>query len=172
LIRIRNRQAADIDLCVQALAAVHQTSGYPTNWPVDPARWLTPPGTLESWIAATDGMSIAGHMILRQLPADPTGKRAAEVSRLFVSPAARRQGIALALLEKAMNWAAANKMDLMLEVTDHLRAAIALYERIGFRLIATKRADWTTPDGQPVTVHQYTRSRHILSATSSTVWRS
>lgn len=161
VIRIRNREAADIDLCVQALAAVHRTSGYPTNWPVDPAWWLTPPGTIEAWTARAGEMPIAGHMVLRQLPAGTTGEGAAEVSRLFVSPGARRQGIALALLQKAMNWAAANEVDLTLEVTDHLRAAIALYERLGFRLADTKPANWTTPDGQPVTLHQYIRSREI-----------
>jgi ribosomal protein S18 acetylase RimI-like enzyme len=161
VIRIRNREAADIDLCVEALAAVHQTSGYPTNWPVDPARWLTPPGTIEAWTAEASEMPIAGHMVLRQLPDHPTGEGAVEVSRLFVIPAARRQGIARALLQKAMNWAAANELDLMLEVTDHLRAAIALYERLGFRLTDTKPAGWTAPDGQPVTLHHYVRSREI-----------
>lgn len=161
VIRIRNRDAAGIDLCVQALAAVHRTSGYPTNWPVDPSRWLTPPGTIEAWTAGANEMPIAGHVVLRQLPDHPTGDGAVEVSRLFVNPEARRQGIARALLQKAMNWAAANERDLTLEVTDHLRAAIALYERLGFRLAGTKRADWTTPDGQPVTLHQYIRSREI-----------
>jgi GNAT superfamily N-acetyltransferase len=159
LIRIRNREAADIDLCVQALATVHPTSGYPTNWPADPARWLTPSGILHAWIATTNGLPIAGHMILRQLPASATGERTAEVSRLFVVPAARRQGIALALLQKTIHWATTNELDLVLDVTDHLRAAQGLYERTGFRRINTKRADWTTPDGQPITLHQYAWSR-------------
>jgi GNAT superfamily N-acetyltransferase len=159
LIRIHNRGTADIDLCVQALAVVHQMSGYPTNWPADPARWLTPSGAIRAWIATTNEIPVAGHVILRQLPASATGERAAVVSRLFVVPAARRQGIALALLEKTIHWAATNELDLVLEVTDHLRAARALYERAGFRRIDTKRADWTTPDGQPVTLHRYVWSR-------------
>lgn len=150
LIRIRNREPGDLDECVEALAAVHQTSGYPTNWPADPARWLAPAGTLQAWIATADDLPIAGHMILRQRA---TG--AAEVSRLFVIPSARRQGIALALLQKAMRWAAASDMDLTLDVTDHLRGARALYERAGFRLTGIGRADWTAPGGQPVTVHRY-----------------
>jgi GNAT superfamily N-acetyltransferase len=164
LIRARNREAADIDLCVQALATVHQTSGYPTNWPADPARWLTPSGIARAWIATTNELPIAGHVILRQLPASAAGERTAEVSRLFVVPAARRQGIALALLQETIHWAAANELDLVLEVTDHLRAARALYERAGFRMANTTRADWTTPDGQPVTLHQYVRSRELGSA--------
>ena len=83
----------------------------------------------------------------------------AEVSRLFVAPAARRRGVAQALLQQAMHWAAANEQDLVLEVTDHLQAAWALYERAGFRRAGTKRADWTTADGQPVTLRQYRWSR-------------
>lgn len=159
LIRIRKREAADIGLCVRALAAVHQTSGYPTNWPADPARWLTPSGLARAWIATTQGLPIAGHVILRQQPASGTSEPAAEVSRLFVVPAARRQGIALALLQKAIHWAAANELGLVLEVTDHLRAARALYQRAGFRMVNTKQADWTAPDGRPVTLHQYAWSR-------------
>lgn len=159
LIRIRNRETADIDLCVQALATVHRISGYPTNWPAEPARWLTPSGTVQAWVATATEMPIVGHVILRQLPASAGAEHAVEVSRLFVIPAARRQGIALDLLQKATDWAAANELDLMLDVTDHLRAARALYERTGFRLNGTRQADWTTPDGQPVTLHQYSRSR-------------
>jgi GNAT superfamily N-acetyltransferase len=163
-IRIRDREAADIDLCVQALAAVHETSGYPTNWPADPGRWLTPSGIIRAWIAATGELPVAGHLLLRKFPAstpgeDTPGEDAVEVSRLFVVPAARRRGVALALLEKSMHWAEANDRDLVLDVTDDLRAARALYARTGFRLADTALADWTTPDGQPVILHRYVWSR-------------
>ncbi len=171
LIRIRDREAADIDQCVQALAAVHQTSGYPTNWPADPARWLTPSGIIRAWIATTGDLPVAGHLLLRQLPAGtPAGtpaEDAVEVSRLFVVPAARRQGIALALLRKSIHWAGANDRDLVLDVTDHLRSARALYERTGFRLVNTALAEWTTPDGQPVTRHRYVWGRAVGGHDSS-----
>lgn len=158
LIRIRNREAADIDMCVQALTTVHQTSGYPTNWPADPARWLAPAGVVRAWVATTNALPVAGHVILRQLPASATGERTAEVSRLFVIPAARRQGIGMALLQETIHCATTNELDLVLEVTDHLRAARALYERAGFGMVSTKRADWAAPDGRPMTLHQYTWS--------------
>jgi ribosomal protein S18 acetylase RimI-like enzyme len=102
---------------------------------------------------------VAGHVILMQpLP----GERSAEVSRLFVAPAARRQGVAAALLETVMRSATANDLDLFLDVTDHLRAARALYQRAGFRLVSTAQAEWTTPDGGPVTLHRYAWSRYAL----------
>ena len=152
----RDREEADVDACVEALRAVYETSGYPTNWPADPAQWLRPPGILRAWVAVAEDVPVAGHVILqRPLP----GERSAEVSRLFVVPAARRRGVASLLLETAMRAAAANDLDLFLDVTDHLRDARALYQRAGFRLISTAQADWTTPDGSPVTLHRYAWNR-------------
>ena len=150
--RIRNRDEADLSECVEALRTVYQASGYPTNWPADPAQWLRPSRALQAWVAVTDDMPVAGHVILRQSPA---AERSAEVSRLFVVPAARRQGVASALLQAAMRSAAENDLGLFLDITDHLRAARALYERAGFRLVSTAQADWTTQDGRPVTLHRY-----------------
>jgi GNAT superfamily N-acetyltransferase len=141
---------------------VFETSGYPTNWPNDPAGWLRPPGILRAWVAAAEKIPVAGHVILMQaLP----GERSAEVSRLFVAPAARRQGVASELLETVMRTAAANDLDLFLDVTDQLRDARALYQRVGFHLVSTTEADWTTPDGGPVTLHRYAWSRYALGET-------
>jgi hypothetical protein len=67
--RIRNRDESDVGRCVEALRAAYQTSGYPTNWPADPDRWLRPPRTLQAWVAVTDDIPVAGHVILRQPPA-------------------------------------------------------------------------------------------------------
>jgi GNAT superfamily N-acetyltransferase len=156
-VRIRAREAGDLELCVRVLAGVRETSGYPANWPADPARWLTPDGIAGAWVATTAAVPVAGHLVLRQ-PADGwPGEPAAEVSRLFVAPAARRQGVAQALLATAIGWATPHRLDLVLEVTDELRAARALYERAGFQLTGTTMADWTTPAGQPVTLHRYVR---------------
>ena len=138
---------------------VYRTSGYPTNWPADPAGWLTPAGTVGAWVAASNEVTVAGHLLLRRLPANSAGQAIAEVSRLFVAPSARRQGVAQALLDQAMHWATANSHDLVLEVTDNLGAARALYEQAGFRRSGTQRADWTTPEGQPVILHRYTWNR-------------
>ncbi len=152
----RDRDESDVDGCVEALRAVYETSGYPTNWPADPAGWLRPAGILRAWVVGAEYVPVAGHVILMQpLP----GERSAEVSRLFVVPAARRQGVASALLETVMGAATANDLDLFLDVTDHLRDARALYQRAGFRLVSTTEADWTTTDGGPVTLHRYAWSR-------------
>ena len=152
----RYRDESDVDGCVEALRVMYETSGYPTNWPADPGGWLRPAGILGAWVAATEDVPVAGHVILmRPLP----GERSAEVSRLFVVPAARRQGVASLLLETVMGVATANDLDLFLDVTDHLEGARALYRRAGFRLVSTTQADWTAPDGGPVTLHRYAWSR-------------
>ena len=152
----RYRDESDADGCVEALRVVYGTGGYPANWPADPAQWLRPPRILRAWVAATEDVPVAGHVILMQ---PLTGERSAEVSRLFVVPAARRRGVASVLLETVMGAAAANDLDLFLDVTDHLRDARAVYQRVGFRLMSTTEADWTTPDGGPVTLHRYAWKR-------------
>jgi ribosomal protein S18 acetylase RimI-like enzyme len=156
--RIRHRDETDLSMCVNALRSVYQAGGYPVNWPADPAQWLRTPETLRAWVAETDDLPVAGHVVLRQ---SPGAARSAEVSRLFVVPAARRKGVAFALLAAAMRAAAENDLDLFLDVTDDLRAARALYERAGFRLVGTAIADWTTPDGHSVTLHRYAWSRGL-----------
>ena len=73
----RYRDESDVAACVEALRVVHETAGYPTNWPADPARWLRPPGILRAWVAATEDVPVAGHVILMQpLP----GESSAEVT--------------------------------------------------------------------------------------------
>jgi GNAT superfamily N-acetyltransferase len=154
-VRIRPREGADLELCVQGLAAVFQDGGYPTNWPADPGGWLSPDGIAGAWVASTEGLPVAGHVLLLRL----SGEGPAEVSRLFVVPAARRRGVAQALLRRAIDWATAHELDLVLDVTDHSGAAQALYEQAGFHRAGTGIAGWTTPDGRPVTLHRYVRSR-------------
>ena len=154
--RIRNRAEADIGACAEALRTVHQASGYPANWPADPALWLCPPGTLQAWVAATDDIPVAGHVILRQ---SPTGEGPAEMSRLFVVPAAKRLGVASMLIEAVMRSATARDLDLFLEVTDDLQPAQELYQNVGFHHVSTAPADWTKPDGRTAILHRYTWSR-------------
>lgn len=150
---IRERRADDLDRCAAALALVHRSDGYPANWPADPVGWLAPTDTVRAWVATLGGATIVGHLLLH--PAEGAGERVVSVGRLFVVPAGRGLGLGGALLERARTWAAAHHLDLVLEVTDGERSAIALYERTGWRRTGTVRADWTTPGGGPVTLHRY-----------------
>ncbi|TDD45102.1 GNAT family N-acetyltransferase [Nonomuraea terrae] len=139
---MRPRTPADLDACVEALAAVHAADRYPVDWPDDPARWLTPDDAIEAWIAVEDGV-VLGHVALT---------RDMEVTRLYVAPAARGRGVAPRLLDTVRS-AAGNP--LRLEVSSEGKAAIALYERSGWRRTGTTRATWRDTTGEPAVLHHY-----------------
>ena len=149
----------DLDKCVEALRVVYDADAYPLNWPADPCGWLTPPRLLQAWIAEEPGGAVAGHVAVQSLP-DISDSQAraghAELSRLYVTPAARRRSLASALVRHARSWAAEHGYDLTLNVTDeHRSAAVAFYEATGWRFSHTTGADWTTPDDRPVKLRHY-----------------
>lgn len=160
---IRERTDDDLDACVTAMAEVHATDRYPTNWPADPAGWLSPAGLIGSWVAET-GAAIVGHVALQNgegvssVPAVVAAagtERLASVARLFVVPAARRQRVAGALLDAAAEEATRRGLGLALDVVDHAPAAVAFYERAGWRRVASEIASWRQPNGDEVVTHYY-----------------
>lgn len=149
----------DLDRCVEALRAVHEADAYPLNWPADPRGWLTPPRLLRAWIAEGAEGSVDGHVAVQRLPAGETPGTTVEVSRLFVTPVARRRALARTLVDHVRAWAAEHGHDLTLNVTgDHRSAAVAFYEATGWRYTHTTDAEWTTADGRPVTLRHYVLS--------------
>ncbi len=150
---VRDRTAEDLEACLATLTAVHAADGYPMHWPDDPYRWLTPRGFRRAWVAFGDA-DIAGHVLVRD---DHDGDEStAELGRLFVHPAVRREGIALRLLAQCRHWATKEGLDLVLEVAAAGRVpAMALYEATGWRHVGTDLADWTGPAGEPVHLHHY-----------------
>ncbi|MFD0026358.1 GNAT family N-acetyltransferase [Streptomyces sp. NPDC058382] len=157
---IRRRRDDDMKACVEALATVHEADRYPARWPADPAGWLTPDGLLDAWVAL-DGADVLGHVALTgtdPVMAADAGLRPDElvaVSRLFATASARRRGVASALLATAETAAAAGGLRLVLEVEDGGSAAVALYERAGWRHVASRPGDWTTADGRTALLHTY-----------------
>ena len=161
---VRIREPGDLPACVAALRRVHETSGYPSRWPDDPARWITPANLVTAWVAEHDG-GIAGHVALVRgmrlecllratgLPAEALGG----ITRLYVDPAFRRLGLARSLLDAAADAAAARGLRPVLDVVAYARPAIALYERAGWQLAGTQPATWTDPDGTVPTLRCYLR---------------
>jgi GNAT superfamily N-acetyltransferase len=150
------RACTDEDLpgCVRALRAVHERDGYPAWWPDDPAAWLCPSGYGAGWVAHDEAGEILGHVCVVLNPealsvALDDGGRLVGVSRLFVAPAARGRGLRLGerLLAAAQDWAFGHGSQLVLEVVDDGGPAVALYERLGWRLVDRRVADWVTPSG-------------------------
>lgn len=144
---LRERRGEDLDACVELLRQVHARDGYPVRWPTDPHGWLTPSNLIAAWVVERDG-ELAAHAVLRGAEgtagADPlaaaTGlpaEQIALIARLFVAPAARRAGLAGLLLERAATESSARHLLLALDVVGSHSAPIALYERAGWRRVAT-----------------------------------
>lgn len=151
-VKIRERRPEDLDACVEVLAEVYELDGYPMRWPADPPAWLDPPGTVVALVGELDG-AVAGHGLIRGVEgtsaAEPlvqaTGRRPAElamVSRLYVAPGGRRRGVGAKLLDALALAATAKDRVLGLDVVEKDSAAIAMYERAGWRLVATVPCDW------------------------------
>ncbi|MGI5286256.1 GNAT family N-acetyltransferase [Nonomuraea polychroma] len=142
-IRVRNPE--DREACVEALAQVQAADRYPVDWPDDPWGWLTPADLTSAWIAIELG-TVLGHVGLT---------RDAEIVRLFVTPAARGRGLAAQLLDSVR---AAVRGPLKLEVSSEGKAAIAFYERSGWRRVGSSRAGWVNAAGEPALLHHYVSS--------------
>ena len=133
---IRARTDADLDDCVDLLAEVYKTSGYPVHWPSDPRDWLTPPMAQGCWVITVDDQ-VAGHVALTL--ASPGH---ALVERLFVDPQRTGKGLGRRLLDHTPEVAAEHNLRLSLEVADNCHAAIALYGRAGWREVGRTPIDW------------------------------
>ncbi|MGE7388997.1 GNAT family N-acetyltransferase [Streptomyces sp. NPDC004126] len=153
---VRPREPEDLGACVRALAEVHHGDGYPVDWPERPHDWLSPPALLGSWVAERDGR-VAGHVgLCRSGPGDSAPELwsrrtglpvagTAVVSRLFVAPGARGHGIGALLMARAVRGARESGLHPVLDVVASDTAAAALYERLGWSLLATVEQRWA-PD--------------------------
>ncbi|MFD9505003.1 GNAT family N-acetyltransferase [Streptomyces sp. NPDC060035] len=155
--RVRRRGAADLGVCVRALAEVHARDGYPVNWPARPAGWLAQASSsLDAWVAELDGQ-VVGHIGLSRSGAGDAAavlwsaredvgiERTAVVSRLFVAPGARGHGIGGLLMAEAVHEAGNRGLHPVLDVVSCDTAAAALYERLGWELLAVVEQRWS-PD--------------------------
>ena len=129
---------------------------YPLHWPADPRDWLTPPALLAAWVAVAEG-DIAGHVALCAASGDDAApvwcaasglpaEQLAVVGRLFVAPWARGRALGASLLNAACAEASARGLRAALDVLAHNHAAMALYERAGWRRVASVPVSWA-PDG-------------------------
>lgn len=138
---------------MRVLAEVHQRDGYPVNWPDQPVEWLSHASVWGAWVAELDGR-VVGHVSLSRsgdgdlapgLWSDRSGasrELTAVVSRLFVAPQARGHGFGALLIGRAMEEARGRGLHPVLDVVASDTAAAALYERLGWELMATVERRW------------------------------
>ncbi|RKN53061.1 GNAT family N-acetyltransferase [Micromonospora costi] len=151
---VRQRTDRDLGDCVRMLAEVHERDGYPVNWPAAPDAWLTPPSLIASWVAELDGR-VAGHVGLSRSEAGDAAPglwavragvsvdTTAVVNRLFVAPSARGHGIGALLVAQAVREAQDRALHPVLDVVASDTAAVALYERLGWQMLATVEQQWS-----------------------------
>ncbi|MFI7276892.1 GNAT family N-acetyltransferase [Streptomyces sp. NPDC049879] len=161
---IRRRGEGDVGECVRVLAEVHRRDAYPVNWPERPGDWVAQASGCGAWVAELDGRPV-GHVGLSRggegglapgVWSERTGRArdlAAVVSRLFVAPWARGHGIGALLLGRAVEEAGRRGLHPVLDVVASDTAAAALYERLGWRRLATVEEQWGP--AQRVTIHCY-----------------
>ena len=127
-----------LNTVAQALAVLH-AEAFDTPWSAETlAALLAQPGVLLE--AAPDGF------VLVQVAADE-----AEILTLAVRPAARRKGVATALVETAARRAeAAGAGRLFLEVAEDNLAARALYARLRFEPVGRRPRYYARPQGPAV----------------------
>jgi GNAT superfamily N-acetyltransferase len=143
---------------------VHRGDGYPTYWPDDPARWLSPRPMLGAWVAEDDNDGrIVGHITLRAGTADASAavwsdatgllpEQLASVTRLFVSRDRRGAEVGGALLDAACTEAATRGLHPALDVVETNHDAIRLYEQRGWRRVLSE--PWAAHDGKTL-LHYY-----------------
>ncbi|MFD3687316.1 GNAT family N-acetyltransferase [Nocardiopsis sp. NPDC058631] len=128
-----------------------------------PETWLTPPGLLRSWVAERGG-EVVGHVGVGRADGGDavrrgaealgvSGERIAVLARLFVVPGARRLAVGERLTVVATEFARASGLRLVLDVMAEDRAAIRLYERLGW--VRTGQVRHTVEGAEAVPAYCY-----------------
>lgn len=158
---IRPRTEGDLPACAAALRHVHDSDRYPAQWPTDPAGWLSPPKLRTAVVAERDG-AVVGHAGLGSGGGMPEAvlesvgaQTVVSVIRLYVVPVARRAGVGSRLLVEVTRMAAIRGQRAVLTVASDSAAAIAMYERHGWRQVHSGLGGWRTADGREALVRYY-----------------
>lgn len=145
-VTVRERRDGDLDEAAAALVAVHDSDGYPVEGVADPTSWLTGGPVLRAWVADLNG-KIVGHVSVSspqiddaaaQLWSESSESRecgVAVLGRLFVIASARGFSVGERLIQAATKYADELGVRLVLDVMSKDKAAIRLYERLGWKRI-------------------------------------
>lgn len=144
---LRRRRPKDVAACARLLRVVHGEDGYPARWLEPPRAWLEADDVLDAWVVERQG-EILGHVAVSTVGngevsafrwREMTGQDPAElagVTRLFVRPRVRGQGIGRALMDAATDEILARGLSPVADVVAASRETMRLYEDHGWQLLA------------------------------------
>lgn len=144
---IRRRKAGDLAMCGRLLDVVHYDARYPALRPEPPRAWLDHADVHEAWVCERQGR-ILGHVAISDVARDSlsalrwreTTEHAPSdlmaVSRFFVRPTARQQGIGSALLDVAVTAIRQQDRRPVLEMISARRDGFPFLASRGWRLVA------------------------------------
>lgn len=150
---IRRRRPKDVPACASLLGMVFTEGQYPVHWPEAPRAWLAADEVVDAWVFERDG-EIHGHIAISKVGLDTrsalrwrevTGHEPSElagITRFFVRPRLRGQGVGTALLDVAVAEIRARGLVPVLDVVSRSRDAIQLYDDLGWR----RRAEYPWGD--------------------------
>ncbi len=145
---VRGRTEQDLVPALALLGRVHDADGYPSTM-AGAAEFLVPPYEVAAWVAVADE-GVVGHVALHSPPSSATAAAAAQatglrpeqhlvLSRLFVSPDRRGEGLGKQLLAVAQAEAERRGEPAVLDVGKDFASAVALYESAGWLRVALDR---------------------------------
>jgi ribosomal protein S18 acetylase RimI-like enzyme len=133
-VQIRQAQIRDdAGLAAIEVAAWSPASGFPSVIHAEDGYFFTPGSPADAHLVAEIDGKLAGYLRLKPASRLPENAHVLGIFGLAVAPAARRRGVATALLDAAAQRARARgavKLKLRVLSTNH--AAIRLYEQQGF----------------------------------------
>jgi GNAT superfamily N-acetyltransferase len=164
---IRRRKAGDLAMTGRLLDVVHYDARYPALRPQTPRAWLDHPDVHDAWVCERVGR-ILGHVAISDVASDPlstlrwretTERVPAElmaVSRFFVRPTSRGEGIGSALLDVAVAEIRRRGRLPVLEMTSAQRGGFPWLISRGWRLVAI---DPWGPKGRDFYICRYAAPR-------------
>ena len=144
---IRRRKSGDLAMSGRLLDVVHYDARYPALRPEPPRAWLDHPDVYDAWVCERVGR-ILGHVAISDVARDSLSalrwRETTElvpsdliaVSRFFVRPTARQQGIGSALLDVAVTAIRQQDRLPVLEMISARRDGFPFLANRGWRLVA------------------------------------